>query len=237
MTALDILIRVVRLVADVPPRFPTFAFSLWIMIGNYPPLSKPKPSIRLICSGFLIGSGLQTIAAKELEMTKRNPVTDIDLRYGEPDATATPWSVGSEILKQAELYWITTVRPEGRPHTVPLMGIWLDDTFYISTGQVERKARNLESNQQVTVTTGCNRWEEGFDVVVEGRAVRLKDQTRLQLIADAYKVKYGWTYTVVDEALEGERGNTGWVFKITPVTAFGFAKKPYSQTRWRFSAA
>lgn len=68
------------------------------------------------------------------------------------------------------MYWLSIVHPEGRPHVTPIAGVWLDDALCFSTGQEERKARNLALNTACVVTTGCNVLD-GMDVVVEGEAV------------------------------------------------------------------
>ncbi len=76
-----------------------------------------------------------------------------------------------------------------------------------------------------------------LDLVVEGDAVRDRDETTLQRFAAAYEAKYGsdWRFTVRDGAFRGAEGNEALVFAVTPTTAFGFGKgEPFSQTRWRF---
>ena len=76
---------------------------------------------------------------------------------------------------------------------------------------------------------------EGFDVVIEGDAVRVLDAAKLQRVADAYDAKYaGWGLTVGEGVLLSEGSDT-LVFEIAPVKAFGFGKgEPFSQTRWDF---
>src|SRR6476661_10829025 len=96
------------------------------------------------------------------------PTAELDPRFSDPDAGATPWVQAREVLETAQLSWITTVRTDGRPHVTPLVAVWLDDTLYFTTGATEQKGHNLDANPHVVVTTGCNRWDEGTDVVVEG---------------------------------------------------------------------
>jgi len=165
------------------------------------------------------------------------PETELDRRYGEPEATATDWADGQRELTDAELSWLTTVRPDGRPHVTPLLTVWLDGALHFCTGECERKSRNLAENPQVALTTGRNALRGGLDVVVEGTAVRVLDRERLQALADAWEQKYGseWHFDVRDGGFDGQ-GGTAHVFRVEPATAFGFAKDPYSQTRWRFPA-
>jgi hypothetical protein len=87
------------------------------------------------------------------------------------------------------------------------------------------------------MTTGCNTLGEGTDIVVEGDAIRVRDDARLHRIADAYERKYGddWRFSVRDERFVGPEGNVGIVYEVAPGTAFAFGKgETYSQTRWRF---
>jgi hypothetical protein len=135
------------------------------------------------------------------------------------------------------VYWLATVRPDGRPHVTPLIAVWLEGALYFCTGEDERKAKNLTDNAHCILTTGCNTFNEGLDLVVEGEAVRVSDKARLQRLADAYEAKYGsdWHFEVREGAFNGAEGNIALVYKVTPTTAFGFGKgESFSQTRWRF---
>ena len=90
-------------------------------------------------------------------------------------------------LERAELFWITTVRADGRPHTSPLVAVWLDGALHFSTGADEQKAVNLRTNSHVILTTGCNQWDRGLDVVVEGDADQVDDDSTLRRLADAWR--------------------------------------------------
>src|SRR3954452_9101472 len=103
-------------------------------------------------------------------MAVTEPVTELDARYGEPDATATPWAGAQRRLEVAELFWLTTVRADGRPHVTPLLAVWHDRALYFTTGPDEQKAKNLEQHRQCSLVTGCNALHDGLDLVVEGTA-------------------------------------------------------------------
>ncbi|MFK3982813.1 pyridoxamine 5'-phosphate oxidase family protein [Micromonospora sp. NPDC050397] len=166
------------------------------------------------------------------------PITELDGRYSDHGAEPTPWAEARESLASAELYWLSTVRPDGRPHVTPLLAVWLDHALYVCTGPDERKARNLAVNPHCVLTTGSNALHEGLDLVVEGDAVRLTDDTALARVADAYATKYGedWRFEARDGAFHhvSGAGQPALMFEIAPTTAFGFGKGSYSQTRWRF---
>ncbi len=166
------------------------------------------------------------------------PVTELCAGFSSPDATPTPWATGRDALRDAEVYWLTTVRPDGRPHVTPLLGVWLRDAMYFCTGAAERKAKNLAANANCVVTTGSNALS-GLDIVLEGEAAVVRDDAALRDIAETYETKYGEHFTAPDGTWFGladaiRNGETP-VFRIAPVTAFGFGKSnPFSQTRWRF---
>jgi hypothetical protein len=179
-------------------------------------------------------------------MAGTEPITELHPQFSSPGATATPWAEASAGLERAGVYWLATVRPDGRPHVTPLIAVWLDGALHFCTGPSERKARNLAGNAHCVVTTGSNALSEGLDLVVEGDAVRVSDGARLQRLAEAYASKYDWHYTVRDGAFHGD-GGEALVYEVAPTTAFGFgrAKKQlaerfhlkgtsFSQTRWRF---
>jgi nitroimidazol reductase NimA-like FMN-containing flavoprotein (pyridoxamine 5'-phosphate oxidase superfamily) len=141
------------------------------------------------------------------------------------------------VLEQAELYWLTTVRSDGRPHVTPLIGVVEREAVHFCTGLREQKARNLEHSAQVALTTGNNTWAEGLDVVVEGTAVRVEDRGALQRLADAFEAKYGsvWHFDVGDGVF-GTGEDAAAVFSIEPAKVLAFAKEPHAQTTYRFSA-
>jgi nitroimidazol reductase NimA-like FMN-containing flavoprotein (pyridoxamine 5'-phosphate oxidase superfamily) len=168
-------------------------------------------------------------------MTVKDPVAELEPQFSSDDATLTPWEEARGRLEKAEVYWLATVRTDGRPHVTPVLSVWLDGALYFCTGQSERKAKNLTRNSHCVLTTGCNALNEGLDLVVEGEAARVSDEARLQRVADSYESKYGWHFTVRDGAFHGDGGNIALVYEVPPTTAFGFGKgKSFSQTRWRF---
>ncbi|WP_326689929.1 pyridoxamine 5'-phosphate oxidase family protein [Streptomyces sp. NBC_01795] len=169
-------------------------------------------------------------------MNARMPETALDRRYSEPEAEAVPWPQAEKALAEAELYWCTTVRPDGRPHMTPLIGIWGDGALHFTTGPEERKARNLARNPHCVLAVGDGRYGAGLDLAVEGEAVRVTDLARLAALAEAWVAKYGeeWRFAVRDEAFWHEGGGHAHVFAVAPDAVFGFGKSPFSQTRWRF---
>lgn len=165
------------------------------------------------------------------------PITELDTRYSEV-TEAFPWPDARELLVRAELSWLSTVRPDGRPHVTPLPAVWHDGAPHIGTGPDERKARNLAANPHCVLTTGKNEHWAGVDVVVEGVARRVTDEDVLRELAAAWTAKYGefWTFDVADGMFQHAGGGGALVFRIEPVVAFAFTKGKgsFGQTRYRF---
>ena len=119
------------------------------------------------------------------------------------------------------------------------MAVWSEGALWFTTGTGEQKFANLRANPQVVLTTGCNSWDHGLDVVVEGEARWVTDASALERVAQAFAVKWqgAWRFTVRD----GRFYNLGagdWpseVFSVTPAKVFAHAKgEPYGATTHRF---
>jgi general stress protein 26 len=163
------------------------------------------------------------------------PTTALDPRFSDPGAGPTPWDDTEQALVAAQLSWITTVRADGRPHVTPLVAVWLDGAVHFTTGADEQKAVNLRSNPHVILTTGCNHWDRGLDVVVEGDAVRVTDAAILRRLADAWRTKWDgqWQFDVGDGVFRHEAGEA-LVFSVAPAKVLAFGKHPFTHTRHRF---
>ena len=165
------------------------------------------------------------------------PVSELDERFSDAEARATPWVQVRQTLESAETSWVTTVRADGRPHVTPLVTVWLDDALYFCTGATEQKAVNLRANQNVVLTTGCNTWNKGLDVVVEGTAERVTDHEKLARLAQGWRTKWDgrWHFEVGDGVFQHE-GGTGeaLVFEVVPTKILSFAKETFAATRHTF---
>lgn len=164
------------------------------------------------------------------------PNTEVDARFSQPQATGTDWDETRRVLESAELFWITTVRADGRPHATPLVAVWLEDALHFCTGAGEQKALNLQGNQHVLLITGTSRWESGLDVVVEGDAEREADEAKLGRLAQAWAEKWDgrWQWQVRDGAFFDPDQGPALVFSVKPTKILAFAEGNFSHTRHRF---
>jgi nitroimidazol reductase NimA-like FMN-containing flavoprotein (pyridoxamine 5'-phosphate oxidase superfamily) len=179
----------------------------------------------------------QALAEKRMQMSR--PVTTLDQRYSGAEALAITWDQTRGVLEAAELSWISTVRADGRPHVTPVVTVWADEALWFSTGAEEQKFANLRANPNVVVTTGCNSWDHGLDVVVEGQAAHVTDEDVLRRVAQAFATRWegGWQFTVRDGRFRN-LGAGDWpseVFSVTPTKVFAHAKgDPFGATTHRF---
>lgn len=166
------------------------------------------------------------------------PVTTIDKRYSDPSAVAVTWERTEEVLAAAELFWITTVRGDGRPHVTPVVAAWAEGAVWFSTGAEEQKFANLRANSHVVLTTGCSQWDRGLDVVVEGEAVRVTDDAVLNRVVQAFAPKWDgrWRWVARDGCFRDPDGSgEAMAFSVTPTKVFAHAKgDPFGATTHRF---
>ncbi|HSK92277.1 MAG TPA: pyridoxamine 5'-phosphate oxidase family protein [Euzebyales bacterium] len=163
----------------------------------------------------------------------RAPVTELDERFSDAGTQATTWAATREALEAAQISWVSTVRADGRPHVTPLVAVWLDGAVHFCTGPAEQKAVNLATNPNVVVTTGCNQWDQGLDVVVEGTARRVTDADALERLAAAWATKWdgSWEFAVADGGFAHADGGRALVFAVEPTKILAFGKGPFTHTR------
>ena len=157
-------------------------------------------------------------------MTGRTPVAEQPLIPGD----TTPWATASARLETPEkdrTYWLATVRPDGRPHVRPILGLWLDDAFYFITGETTGKAKNLHANPKC-VLPASSLALPALDVIIEGDAVKVTDHHKVQQVVDAYASRLHWPLTVGDGGVFGPNAPTAGppphaVFELTPTTVVG----------------
>lgn len=171
-------------------------------------------------------------------MAENEPRTELDERFSSPGAEPLPWSKVVDMLQRSEIYWLSTVRRDGRPHVTPLPAMWLDGALHFCTGPAEQKAKNLDSNPQCVLTTGGNAFRSGVDIVVEGRAVRVEDDGLLRRLAAVWQEKLDWPFDVVEGGFRDPDpggADLAYVFAVAPQKVLAFGKgEPFSQTRYRF---
>jgi Pyridoxamine 5'-phosphate oxidase len=145
-----------------------------------------------------------------------------------------PWSWAEKRLVASRNYWMVTVWPYlrgsyGRPHAMPVWGMWHEGTFLFSSSNPSRKSKNLTANPRCVITT-----EDALNpVVVEGTAEKVTDHRQIAEMLALENAKYGTAYKIdsLDPAVNS-------CFRVRPIWAFGIKHGDFqgSPTRWDFEA-
>ena len=139
-----------------------------------------------------------------------------------------PWDWAVARLTRSRNYWVSTTWPDGRPHCVPVWGVWLDDAFYFSSGERSRKARNLAANPRIVICP-----ENGDEAIsLEGVVETVSDDATIARFVEAYNPKYDWHATV------DEMKKMGVLYAVRPRKVLAFNDAPgefqTTATRWEF---
>jgi general stress protein 26 len=151
---------------------------------------------------------------------------------------ATPWEETRRVLEAAEVFWLSTVRADGRPHVTPIAAAWLDGILYFGTGSIAQKLKNLRRNPHVALTTGCNHLATGFDIVVEGDAAPVTDTAAHERFYQQQAILWGegWPIQLRDGILWDDSASEPLLlFAVTPTKVFATTRgDQWSQTRYQF---
>lgn len=141
----------------------------------------------------------------------------------EPEDEGTgllPWSWAEERLERARSYWLSTTRPNGSPHAMPVWGIWLDRAVLFDTHPLSQKARNLECDPHAVMHL-----ESAEDVVILEGTVEVEEDVEpalLERFRVTYRARYG------REALGA--------FEFTPTIGYAWADGDFRGSATRFSS-
>ncbi len=104
---------------------------------------------------------------------------------------------------------------------MPVWGVWLENSFYFSTGRLSRKSKNLSQNPSCVVCP-----ENASEaVILEGTAYELREKSLRARFVAVYKKKYDWDMADTKEP----------IYEVRPSVIFGIAEDAGANpTRWRF---
>jgi len=140
-----------------------------------------------------------------------------------------PWSWAEERLTASRNYWVVSLWPDGRPHAMPVWGLWHLQSFWFSSSKGSRKARNLVADPRCVVAT-----EDAMEpVVIEGTAELVTETAELESMLALENTKYRTDYGM--ELMDPEVNS---VFRVKPSWGFGLREEDFtgSPTRWSFSS-
>jgi nitroimidazol reductase NimA-like FMN-containing flavoprotein (pyridoxamine 5'-phosphate oxidase superfamily) len=180
--------------------------------------------------------------------TERAPLHEEPMVDGQ--AGTTPWALARERLANPEpsrTSWLATVRPDGRPHLMPIIAFWIDGAFHFVVGEETRKGRNLAADGRCVVAIGSTTLPS-LDVVVEGYAQPLDDEDAVARIAETLRGNT-WPLEARGGHVYGPNAPTAGpppyaIYRMVPSKAFGlpgmFGMEQFDQselpkpTRWAF---
>jgi nitroimidazol reductase NimA-like FMN-containing flavoprotein (pyridoxamine 5'-phosphate oxidase superfamily) len=138
------------------------------------------------------------------------------------------WSWAEERLIASRNYWVVSAWPDGRPHAMPVWGMWNEGAFWFSSSKMSRKAKNLSADPRCVVATE----DTENPVVVEGIAELLTSPEDLAALLTLENAKYSTDYGI--ETLDPGANSS---FRVRPVWAFGLQAGDFtgSPTRWDFA--
>jgi hypothetical protein len=139
-----------------------------------------------------------------------------------------PWAWAEDRLTRSHDYWIATTSSDGRPHLMPVWGMWHDGVLWLSCSGGSRKTRNLLANLRCSIATD----DPSEPVVVEGVAELVDDLAMLRQVLDLENAKYSTDYGI--EMLDPAVNAT---FRVRPERVFGLLASDFtgSPTRWQLS--
>lgn len=179
--------------------------------------------------GFVLGDFMPTKKTGRVSKTPRASRPQAP-GYGFPESSKglLAWSWAEQRLKRSHNYWITSVKPDGSPHTMVVWGLWQDGRFLFSTGSKSRKARNLAENPNCIVCT-----ENAAEAIIVEGIAEIPDVAARRKMLPAYERKYKFDMsTMKDDILSMKEP----VIAVRPRVAFGMWEKYFQgkSTRWKF---
>lgn len=146
----------------------------------------------------------------------------------EATSTGLSWARVERRLQNAENYWVATTRPDGRPHSMPVYGLWHDSAFWFATGRHSVKGRNITASPHAVVHL-----ESGDDVVIaEGCAAEVTDPAAIAAVVPPLAGKYG---IAPEEMTVGDPGSDAALYVLRPrvVQAWLEGALPETHSRWQ----
>lgn len=131
------------------------------------------------------------------------------------------WGWVEEQLVTSRNYWVCTTGADGRPHAVPVWGVWLGDRLLFSTDPSSLKARNFTARPDVVVHL-----ESGDDVVVlEGRVEHI-ERSVVASFCETYDAKYAFR-PEPDDAAQG-------LYQLAPERVLAWREADFTASATRF---
>jgi hypothetical protein len=177
---------------------------------------------------------MESVERRTIKMPENEPAAK--LLVDTDDGNPIPWAKALRQLSESDTYWLATVRPDNRPHLMPVLAVWLDNALHFCANADSRKAKNIAREPHCVLSAEHHK----LHLVVEGKAQWVRDNELLLRVAGGFGAKYGWDVSVRERAFYAEGAPTAGpppyqVYQVIPSTIFGFGTDDaFNATRWRF---
>ncbi len=158
-------------------------------------------------------------------MEPKAELLDLPRDYGTPKKTLD-WASVRDRLERALQYWVATTRPDGRPHVIPIDGIWLDDVWYYGGSPKTVRHHNLEGNASAVMHLD----DPMKAVIVEGecRAVSASPDLAQRLAAASQK------YAALGYSMDADSYSGEGLWALHPRRVLAWTNYPRDATRFTF---
>ena len=117
-------------------------------------------------------------------------------------------------LEKEPVVWLSTVRPDGAPHIVPIWFWWDGEAVLVFSKPEAQKVRNMRAHPAVMLGVGDP--EDDFDIgLLEGRA-ELLDRPTADVMPPTHLEKYAARMTEIGLSAEEYAETYSQVIRITP---------------------
>ncbi len=126
----------------------------------------------------------------------------------------------NERLNNNLITWLTTVRPNGRPRTVPVWFLWDGSTILIFRA-IKVKVQELKQNPNVTLALDPS--NNGNDIVVIEGTAELVEDVNITTTLPAFAQKYDALLKEMGWTAESMAPNYPHAVRVTPKKFLGFS--------------
>ena len=126
-------------------------------------------------------------------------------------------------LRSDLIVWIGTVRPDGRPHLVPVWFVWDGKEVVIFSEPSSQKVRNLRGNPRVMLALDDTKGGEDV-ITIEGEAELLPTGSDVMMTYHAYAEKYSEELRGMNTTVEALAKQFSQGIRVTPRRFLGYAE-------------
>ena len=131
------------------------------------------------------------------------------------DPTHPKYSHVVQRLRAEPIIWLSSVRPDGRPHLVPVWFLWDGAAIFIFSQPQAQKLRNLRANPAVTLALEAA--DEGGDIAILEGTATIGETRNGASILPAYAAKYEKPITQMGWTLETMTASYSRLIQVTPL--------------------